>query len=340
MDFKFKAPPAISQSLQVCEGIRWIYVPLPFALDHVNCWLLGDEPGAANDAVLIDTGVDNTQTRTLWKTFWSQTGYWPRNLLVTHYHPDHIGLAGWFELNGCENFLGSEKEIEFAKSIWQVGDQDYVQLYAQWYRANGLPEKTIAEVRHSGNAYRGKVHAPPKHNPWHKLAEGQTLELAGRQYTVMIGRGHAPDMIMLFRSDDNVLIAADQVLPGISPNVSIMPRVQDANPLDSFLKTLKHLESLPDDTLVLPSHGLPFYGLKERLKALQDHHAERLDIVLSACAEPCTAFELFPVLFHRALDAQQTAFALGESLAHLHHLEHKGLIQRLSDAGLDRFQRI
>ena len=333
MEFEFDSPPASSQWQQVCDGIRWIRLALPFALDHVNCWLLGD----AEDSWLIDTGVDNAATRTLWNTVWSRAGYWPNNLLVTHFHPDHAGLAGWFEQRGCENFTGSEIEIEVSDRIWQTSAEAYVQLYVDWYRANGLPQSVIAAVQQSGNTYRAKVHEPVKREQWNTLVDGQTLELAGRQYTVIIGRGHAPDMLMLFRSDDNVLIAADQVLPSISPNVSVMPRLPDTNPLESFLHSLKRLESLPDDTLVLPSHGLPFRGLKQRLHALQDHHAARLDTVHKACATPHTAFELFPILFRRALDAQQTSFALGETLAHLHHLEHRGLVQRQNEAGVDRF---
>lgn len=333
MKFEFESAPAPAQPVTVCDGIQWLYMPLPFALDHVNCWLLGQP----DEQLLIDTGVDNEDTRAYWQTIFGAIGQWPKHLLATHFHPDHIGLAGWFESYGCADFAGSEIEIDIAHTLWSGSDTDYARIYERWYGENGLPAETIQRVRENGNTYRGKVHSPPAKTLWSYLSDGQEITLAQRQYRVIIGRGHAPDMIMLYRSDDHVLIAADQVLPSISPNVSVMPRLQDKNPLGSFLDTLNELAQLPDDTLVLPSHGLPFRGLHGRLQALQEHHDLRLEQVLSACSEAHSAYELFPVLFRRRLDAQQTSFALGESLAHLHFLEHQGRISRLEQDGVTRF---
>jgi len=171
------------------------------------------------------------------------------------------------------------------------------------------------------------------------LEEGELVVLGGHEYKVMIGRGHAPHMIMLYRASDHVLIAADQVLPSITPNVSVMPREGDSNPLKSFLDSLLRLRELPEDTLVLPSHGDPFRGLWVKLDALAAHHEERLEEVLNACRTLQSAFDLFGVLFRRELDAQQTSFALGESLAHLHFLESKGQLRREVRDGVDCFIR-
>lgn len=333
MKFEFDSAPAPAQPLLVCEGIQWLYMPLPFALDHVNCWLLG-EP---DEQLLIDTGVDNEATRAHWEAIFGKIGQWPKQLLATHFHPDHIGLAGWFENQGCSDFTGSEIEVDVAHSLWSSNNEDYAQVYELWYSENGLPGETVQRVHENGNTYSGKVHSPPAVSRWSFLEEGQVITIAQRQYRVIIGRGHAPDMIMLYRVDDHVLIAADQVLPTISPNVSVMPRLPDKNPLGSFLHTLDGLADLPHDTLVLPSHGLPFRGLHERLHALREHHDLRLEQVHGACSEPQSAYELFPILFRRSLDAQQTSFALGESLAHLHFLENQGRIERLHENGVTRF---
>lgn len=333
MKFEHESPPAPAALQTICDGIQWCRMPLPFALDHVNCWILG-EP---DQQVLIDSAVDNKQTRAFWNSIFDRIGQWPVHQLVTHFHPDHMGLAGWFESQGCEKFTGSEIEVDIAHTLWDADDESYATHYEDWYTANGLPEEVIRAVCKNGNTYRRVVHQPPELSKWQFLQEGQQIELAERQYDVIIGRGHAPDMIMLYRQEDHVLIAADQVLPGISPNVSVMPRLKDRNPLDSFLKTLEKLKSLPEDTLVLPSHGLPFRGLHGRLQSLMDHHDVRLNQVKDACAGPSTAYELFSVLFRRQLDAQQTSFALGESLAHLHYLEHSGQIRRSDDHGYTRF---
>ncbi|MFK7860610.1 MAG: MBL fold metallo-hydrolase [Granulosicoccus sp.] len=333
MKYEFDSAPAPAQSRSVCDGIQWFYMPLPFALDHVNCWLLG-EP---DEQLLIDTGVDNESTRDYWHSIFSRIGQWPRQLLATHFHPDHIGLAGWFESQNCSRFIGSKIEVEISHALWGSDKDDYARFYERWYTENGLPEEVVQQVRKNGNTYCGKVHRPPEMARWSFLDEAQTITIAQRQYRVIIGRGHAPDMIMLYREDDHILIAADQVLPSISPNVSVMPRLQDKNPLSSFLGTLDALKKLPDDTLVLPSHGLPFRGLHERLQVLREHHDLRLQQVHDACSEPHSAHELFPILFRRQLDAQQTSFALGESLAHLHFLEHQGRITRFDENGVTRF---
>lgn len=335
MKFAFESVPQPSQCTPVCEGIGWYRMPLPFALDHVNCWLLG-EPG---QQTLIDTGVNNRSTRDNWRVAFDDMQSCPEQLLVTHFHPDHMGLASWFAESGTKRFAGSKIEIALASDIWAVADADYSATYAEWYALNGLPEKVISLVRKAGNTYRRKADEPPALERWNYLSDGQTLNIAGHEYSIMIGRGHAPDMIMLYRAADKVLIAADQVLPSISPNVSVMPRIADRNPLASFLKCLDNLGSLPEDILVLPSHGIPFYGLHARLQVLAEHHERRLEQVMDACREPCSAFDLFAVLYARELDAQQTAFALGESLAHLHYLQAQGALTVSIEAGVQRFQR-
>jgi glyoxylase-like metal-dependent hydrolase (beta-lactamase superfamily II) len=247
-----------------------------------------------------------------------------------------MGLAGWFYEAGCMLY-GSAVEASQARQVWSIADEEYGEIQAAWYAANELPDSVVAAVRSRANSYRRIVHSPPPAEAWTLLAPGQSVQLGGEEYQVLTGRGHAPDMLMLFRARDQVLLSADQILPGISPNVSCMPRLQDQNPLHSFLSTLNELKSLPEETLVLPSHGIPFRGLHARIDALRLHHEQRLHDVLHACREPVSAHDLFHLLFRRTLDAQQMSFALGESLAHLHYLEHEGEIVRQIDHGTARF---
>lgn len=340
LDFLFDSTPAPQECRPVCDGIRWLRLPLPFALNHVNCWLLG-EPG---NQVLIDTGVAMSRSREQWQMHFGKgdEGHVltaPERLLVTHFHPDHAGLAGWFSRAGSQLY-GSATEIRTARALLDIDDISYGEGYAQWYRSNGLPVEQIDAVRRNANTYRQLVEPMPEETAWTFLEEGQLLELGGENYRVLTGRGHAPDMLMLYRDRDHVLIAADQILPSISPNVSVMPRLQDQAPLQSFLTTLQTLGQLPEDTLVLPSHGVPFRGLHARIAVLEQHHEQRLDEVWQACSEPSSAHDLFKILFRRELDAQQTSFALGESLAHLHHLEQTGRAERSIDGGVLRFRRL
>lgn len=343
LEFPFGATRGVGgkegKPVQVAESIVGFRQSLPFALDHVNCWLLG-EPG---DQVLVDTGVDMPITRDLWcehlnHTLANGVSPKPERVLVTHFHPDHMGLAGWFAKAGSQ-LIGTEVETEFSRRLWYIEDLTYAEFYANWYQSNGLPAKTVSKVRENANTYKKLVHEPPPANAWEYVAEGQTINLAGHDYQALIGRGHSPHMLMLFRPSDKVLIAADQVLSSITPNVSVMPRIEDPNPLKSFLDTLKSLRELPEDTLVLPSHGAPFTGLWAKLDALEVHHEQRLGEVVEACGEEKSAFDLFSVLFGRELDAQQTSFALGESLAHLHYLEALGELTRTDRNGVVHFVR-
>lgn len=331
--------PVDGRGVQVAESIEWFRLPLPFALNHVNCWLLG-EPG---EQVLVDTGIANDCTKSRWHDNLSHlcTGDSApavEKLLVTHFHPDHTGLAGWFKQAGSQ-LMGSRPETEFSRQIWHIDDHDYADFYAQWYRGNGLPDSAVKMVEKNLNTYKKLVFEPPVLQDWTYLEEGQHVALGGHDYEVLVGRGHAPHMIMLYRATDHVLIAADQVLSSITPNVSVMPGSRDANPLRSFLDTLLRLRELPEDTLVLPSHGEPFRGLWAKLDFFALHHEQRLAEVLAACDTPQSACDLFGVLFRRQLDTQQTSFALGESLAHLHYLEEKGHVLRQVSNGLIKFNR-
>jgi len=130
------------------------------------------------------------------------------------------------------------------------------------------------------------------------------------------------------------------VLPRISTNISVFAATPDADPLAWFLASLDRLRALPEDTLVLPSHGLPFRGLHARIAQLEAHHADRCDELLAACATPKTAAELIPVLFPRPItDAHQVMFAMGEAIAHLNYLRQAGRLKRIVDHAVIRFTK-
>ncbi len=317
-DYPWTEFPRPGERRCIRPGLDWVRHPLPFALDHVNCWIIGE----SGSSWLVDTGVANHHTKAYWQQILS-AGKQPDTLLVTHFHPDHMGLAGWFAEQGMTLFSTSV-EIALGQKIWHLPERQYAEKYADWYRTNGIAEADVAIALQTGNSYQTMVCEPPKQ--WKLLSAGNTTTIGSKVFQVLTGHGHAPDMIMLFCEPENLLIAADQVLPRISPNVSLMPFTQDRNPLRSFLESLKELRSLPADVLVLPSHGLPFKGLHDRIDALAEHHERRCEDILNACGSPLTATELFPLLFKRPLDAQQLSFALGESLAHLRYLTDQSLI--------------
>ncbi len=342
LEFAFDDVPEPGQRTSVVDGIDWIRLPLPFRLNHVNCWWLDD---GAGHAVQIDTGVASDTTRKHWSQVLGKVR--PDTLLVTHFHPDHAGLAGEYAAAGVR-LLSSEIEMNLCARIWHTEPDDYGALYAEWYRQNGIDESTALAVAQAGNSYRRIVVEPPRMSEFTWLDDGTEIELGGRRWQVMHGGGHAPAMLMLFCDVDRILIAADQVLPGISPNISAGPvskehdesfGLREPNPLARFLETLERLRSLPEDTLVLPSHGMPFRGLHMRIAELVAHHDDRLNRVREACVVPRTAADLFDVLFGKKLDAQQMSFALGESLAHAEHLRLEGRLDVDHSTACTRYLR-
>jgi glyoxylase-like metal-dependent hydrolase (beta-lactamase superfamily II) len=321
----------------LAPGLLGIRFALPFALDHVNVWLLEDGEGRA----VIDAGLGDERTRTRWRELLSGGPLADRpvtRLLATHFHPDHLGLAGWLCAETGAELLASHTEWLNGRLLALDTSAGFVDAGRAFDRRAGLDEEVIAERAARGNLYRRRVSEPPAR--FRRLRPGDRLGIGGREWGVLVGQGHAPEMVCLFSPELNVLIAADQILPKISPVVGVWPAEPEANPLADFLATLERFRALPDDCLVLPSHGRPFRGLHVRIDQLIAHHAERLEATLAACARPATIVEVVPHLFHRELDTHQLQFALGESLAHLNYLAAEGRLRRSLDAdGRLRFVR-
>jgi glyoxylase-like metal-dependent hydrolase (beta-lactamase superfamily II) len=210
-----------------------------------------------------------------------------------------------------------------------------------FFASHGMvdPERQ-AKVRARGNYYASMVPSVPRQ--FRRLLDGQAVAIGDHVWQCHVGHGHAPEHISLHAPTLGVLISGDMVLPRISTNVSVIDLEPEADPLPLYLGSLDRMRPLPADTLVLPSHGKPFRGLHARIDQLHAHHAERLDEVLAACAAaPCSATDILPVLFKRALDLHQTTFAMGEAVAHLHALWHAGRLSRARDAaGVWRFSAV
>jgi glyoxylase-like metal-dependent hydrolase (beta-lactamase superfamily II) len=311
-------------------------MPLPFALNHINLWLLDDEQGLT----VIDTGVGLPATRNLWEQlFVGELAEQPVvRVLVTHFHPDHIGNADWLARRFGVELWCPQAEWLMSQLAWQgMGGNDSEKRLGH-YRRHGVAEAHIQSFRERGNHYRMLV--PSVAPQFRAVREGDLLTIGGRKWHAFTVLGHAPEHACLFCPEANVLISGDQVLPKITTNVSVWPDQPHANPLRLYLDSLKRFRPLPSDALVLPSHGLPFRGLHRRLDYLRQHHDDRLAETLDAVAQPRTASELVPVLFRRQLDTHQLGFAIGETLAHLHFLEAEGQVARLlGEDGIERFRK-
>jgi glyoxylase-like metal-dependent hydrolase (beta-lactamase superfamily II) len=322
--------------LQVAPGVAWLRMPLPFALDHINLWLLDDDEGYS----IVDTGYGVPATRTLWETIFAglPAGRPIKRVIVTHYHPDHVGCADWLcQRWGVELWM---TEAEFlATHAIRHGIAGYDNRTIQdHFRRHGLDGERLKAQETRGNAYVQGVPGMPV--TYRRMIDGDDIAIGNRLWHVTTVYGHAPEHATLYSAKLGVLISGDQVLPKITTNVGVWGNQPEGNALKRFLDSIGRFEALPADTLVLPSHGLPFQGLHTRIEQLRAHHFARLAELEAACGEPHTAAELLPVLFRRPLDDHQMMFAMGEIVAHLNYLLRDGRLKRTqNDQGIYRFMR-
>jgi glyoxylase-like metal-dependent hydrolase (beta-lactamase superfamily II) len=337
LDLPFPAAPEPGHTLTVAPGILWLRMPLPFALDHINLWLVQEADGWT----IVDTGLANDKSRELWDAVLAgpMGGRAPTRLVCTHFHPDHMGLADWLVRRFDLVMETTLAEWLMGKGLSLQGDDASNALFSPFYRAAGIDDNLIALSESRGNGYAKLTPAVPAR--FKRIRAGDALTIGGRRWEVMVGEGHSPELAALWCAESRVLISGDQILPSISPNISVWGTEPEGDPLGLFLASLKRFEALPEDTLVLPSHGLPFRGLHRRLEQLAQHHEERLVQTVEACAEPKSGAELIPILFRRKLDDRTIFFALGEALAHLHLARARGHITReLHADGVQRWVRV
>ncbi len=339
ISYPHATPPLPGEAIKVADGIYWIRMPLPFALDHINLWLLEDGDGWT----LVDTGYGVETTHELWRRHFAETmgGRAVKQIVVTHFHPDHVGCAAWLcETTGAPLYMTSTEFLSAhaaAQDFAGFDRENSAALFVSHGLARARPDFAEAQATRIQSYKRGVPTVPTRYR---RLMEHDTLTIGKRDWRIITAFGHAPEHACLFSADDHILISGDQVLPRITTNVGVWGNQPEANPLEQFLTSMDKFRGLPTDTLVLPSHDRVFRGLHTRLVQLADHHQQRLAELEAALDTPKTAADILPVLFRRPLDHHQLVFAIAEAIAHLHYLWHAGRARRSQDAdGLWVFQR-
>ncbi|MBV8469438.1 MAG: MBL fold metallo-hydrolase [Burkholderiaceae bacterium] len=327
--------PAPGDTVELLPGVRWLRMGLPFALDHINLWLLRDEFEGRQGWAIVDCGICSDATKALWEQVFAQhlEGLPILRVFVTHFHPDHMGLAAWLtERWQCRLWMSATDyqlaRVASASTVGMGGE-----TAAAFFASHGLTDPDAqAKIRGRASYYPSMVPSVPP--SYRRLMNGQTVQIGNQSWRCIAGYGHAPEHISLYCEALDLLISGDMVLPRISTNVSVVDVEPEADPLALYLASIRQMLELPPQTLVLPSHGKPFKGLHARAEQLIEHHAERLAEVEAACRlKPCHAAELLPMMFKRPLDLHQTTFAMGESVAHLNTLWLAGRLRR--DKGRD-----
>jgi glyoxylase-like metal-dependent hydrolase (beta-lactamase superfamily II) len=334
------ALPEPGRALEVAPGVKWIRMVLPFALDHINLWLLRDTLDGREGWTVVDCCIARDESRAQWEQVFENEleGLPVLRVIVTHMHPDHIGLADWLCQKWNVTLWISATDYNVARLASQSTTGFGGESAAAYFASHGMTDpESLEKIRGRSSYYVNLVPSVPAH--YRRLLDGQAITIGGQQWRCISGYGHAPEHIALSCEALQVLISGDMVLPRISTNVSVYDNEPESDALDLFLNSLDRYLPLADNTLVLPSHGKPFTGLHERVQQLKEHHQDRLAEVLTACTEkPCSAMDIIPVLFTRALDLHQITFAMGEAVAHLHRLWYRGQLKRTLDPqGIWRF---
>ncbi|MEM9796113.1 MAG: MBL fold metallo-hydrolase [Pseudomonadota bacterium] len=325
LSFPWEEPPAEGKVTEIADGILWARLPLPMALDHVNVYFLREDEGWA----MVDTGFDTRRTRAIVETLRDGAlgGLPITRLLVTHHHPDHVGLAGWLQDQGAELLMTRTAWLMARMLTLDEQDVPPPETIA-FCRRYGMEPDMLAK-RSTERPFNFSDIVAPLPLGYTRLVEGQRLTFGGRDWAIHRGDGHAPEHAVLFEQDGPLVIGGDQLLPGISPNLGLYPTEPEADPVGDWLAACERLAPLArEDHLVLPGHKRPFRGLPARLRSLKRNHVAALDRLHTHLAEPRVGGDCFAPLFKRPIDEGTYGLAFFETAAHLNHLWLSGRAER------------
>ncbi len=334
--YPWENPPAEGEAVTVAEGVVWMRLPLPMALDHVNVYALDD----GDSWTVIDTGFASKRSRDIWQKLLSGplAGKPVGRVIVTHHHPDHVGLAGWFIENGASLAMprtGWLMARMLTMDVHEIPTYETIDFYAK----SGMDADEFTR-RKTDRPFNFADCVVPLPLGYTRLIDGGTITMGGRNWDIRMGDGHAPEHATFWSRDDNLVIGGDQLLPSISANLGVYPTEPEADPVTDWLTSCERFKPFArDDQLVLGGHKLPFTGLPERLDQMIENHHGALKRLLEHLSEPRSAGECFAPLFKRSIGPAEYGLALVEAVAHLNHLHQTGLASRtLNDDGAWVFQ--
>lgn len=335
LNFPFQTPPEPGELIEVAKDVFWLRMPLPFSLAHINLWLLKDNEGW----VIIDTGIKSDETKQLWDEIFTRhlQGLPVTKVVLTHLHPDHMGLAQWLTQRWQVELWMTQTEWLYAQLNGLMAQSNLGDNLETHFSSLGLAKEVAGNMKKMLAMFSGM--SDPTPSQYRRISAGDEIIINGRSWRVMIGQGHSPEHACYYCDELNIIIGGDQLLPRITPSISVSPEEPEGNPLGLFLESNKQFYDLPEDCLVLPSHELPYTGVHKRLDQFKVHHEERFDLIIAACSKPLSGVELMAILFsHRKLSPIDEIMALGETIAHVNYLlQDKRLTRSMNKAGLYQF---
>ena len=337
--YPYTGAPAYGSTKEIAPGLHWLQMPLPASLRHINLYLIEEKTGW----VVVDTGIRGKETRDLWEKIFSQAlaGKPVSRIICTHMHPDHTGQAGFIAHRFNVPLYMSYAEYYQSRVMYTMMQEGGYSHSTEHYFRAGLSATFVKALQASRNAFSASSDDQPLPSAFIRLTDGDELQLGNHSWQVMTGSGHSPEHVCLYCPRLRMFISGDQILPSITSNVSVYPTEPEADPMSDWLASQESFKTrLPDDILVLPAHNMPFYGVKQRLQELIDHHEDRMLILEECCIKPSTAVRLLPHLFARKLEGYTRIMALGECVAHLNCLMNRGKIKRLLLDSVYHYQSI
>jgi glyoxylase-like metal-dependent hydrolase (beta-lactamase superfamily II) len=310
---------------EVAGGIRRVTFGLPLGIDHVHCYLLR----SGEDAwTIVDAGLGLPEAEARWRSVLSRVGGRVERIVVTHFHPDHVGAARPLaDLTGAPVYQG---EIDYAQCLRAWGPGRSPERFYAYMRAHGMPPDHSESMRSEGDRLAGWVHYQPDPEP---LVPGERVD----GWEVLHLPGHADGHLALLR--DCVLIAGDTLLAAISPNVGLY---HDAHPdpLGDYLRSLERIAELAP-RVAFAGHGPTIEDPPRRARELIAHHGERLEATGAALdGKPRTAYDVSLVLFPDPLPRGLRRFALAETRAHLEYLALRDRARRLEENGVTAYASV
>ena len=340
LTYPFGRKPEINpgEPVKVAEGVYWVRFAMPMSLDHINLWLLEDGDGWT----VVDTCLNIDSARDTWEQLFPgfMQGKPVKRVICTHLHPDHVGLAGWL----CQRFGAdlwmSREEFLMCRTMAADTGKPAPEVALRFYQAAGWKEEWLERYKQKFGNFGRAIYPLPE--SFRRLVDRETITIGDHYWQVIVGRGHSPEHVALYCPGLKLLISGDQVLPRISPNVSVFPTEPMGDPLKEWLRTQAVIrEILPDDLLVLPAHEAPFQGLYVRLSQIIEGHKRDLIKLFNYLAEPSRAVDCFPALFKREIKGDNINLATGETIAHLNCLLGRHRITRTRDEhGVDWYRQI
>ncbi|MCF6444375.1 MBL fold metallo-hydrolase [Nereida sp. MMG025] len=335
--YPFPDAPCEGEAIPIADGVLWMRLPLPMALDHVNVYALDD-----GDAwTIVDTGFDTKRSRAIWRMLMDGplAGKRIGRVIVTHHHPDHVGLAGWFQSEHDAALVCTRTTWLFSRMLTlDAHDRPTSETLSYW-RSAGMDPAILAK-RAQERPFNFADCVAPMPLGYKRIKEGDQITIGGRTWDIRIGNGHSPEHATFWSADDNLVLSGDQIIPSISSNIGVYATEPEADPVAEWLEACERLAAYArDDHFVLGGHKLPFTGLPTRMRQLIENHHGALRRLHNHLDAPKSAGQCFAPLFKRTIGEGEYGLALVEAMAHCLHLWHEGRATRhKSDDGAWLFE--